>query len=459
MDFKVELQEKHKNYLNYYKPNDLYWGIGIENECYLEFSNKKQVNLDFFINNGKRERYSIDYFQSYKPDFLTQSIEKLNNIEKLPKEIPILMNAHSFEKMDIEGNHKTMYTKENEDNPKYLGKSLFEILCENDSFFSENYLKTYIFDGDTIEFINSNFYKQNINSVTNELIKNKEEFLMRLQEVFNKLEIFKEYGKIDYCRTNYPFVSFLTNKNNYTIFNNMTYHFNFTLPTKLDEKGNIKFKKRFIEQHRNAIHLIQWMEPILIAIYNTPDFFSEVSENVSKTSQRCAKSRYIGIGTYNTETMEIGKILQIDSEDNHLSHLDYWWFNQYYKDCEYTKEDKIGLDINFHKHKNHGIELRFFDYFSEERLNEVLLFIVLLLDFSLENPIISPVKLKVWNDFVVSIIKNHLNPISTDLLKLLTAMFGCEELKPNILETYKIIYTFLFKKYYNRGVCYLAMAI
>jgi hypothetical protein len=459
MDFKVELQEKHKNYLNYYKPNDLYWGIGIENECYLEFSNKKQVNLDFFINNGKRERYSIDYFQSYKPDFLTQSIEKLNNIEKLPKEIPILMNAHSFEKMDIEGNHKTMYTKENEDNPKYLGKSLFEILCENDSFFSENYLKTYIFDGDTIEFINSNFYKQNINSVTNELIKNKEEFLMRLRLVFNKLGIFKEYGKIDYCRTNYPFVSFLTNKNNYTVFNNMTYHFNFTLPTKLDEKCNIKFKRRFIEQHRNAIHLIQWIEPILIAIYNTPDFFSEVSENVSKTSQRCAKSRYIGIGTYNTDKMEIGKILQIDSNNNHLSELDYWWFKQYYQDCEYTKEDKIGLDINFHKHKNHGIELRFFDYFPEERLQEILLFIILLLDFSLENPIISPVKLKVWNDFVVSTIKNRQNPIPTDILKLLTNMFNCEELKPNILETYKIIYTFLFKKYYNRGICYLAMAI
>jgi hypothetical protein len=139
-----------------------------------------------------------------------------------------------------------MYTKKNEDNPKYLGKSLFDILCENDSFFSEKLMNTYIFDGDTIEFINSNFYKQNINSVINELKKNKDDFINRFQRIFTKLEIFKEYGKIDFCRTNYPFVSFLTNKNHWTVFNNMTYHFNFTLPTKLDEKCNIKFNDWFI---------------------------------------------------------------------------------------------------------------------------------------------------------------------------------------------------------------------
>ena len=39
---------------------------------------------------------------------------------------------------------------------------------------------------------------------------------------------------------NHPFVSFMTNIGKYTIFNNMTYHFNFTLPTQLDESGNLK---------------------------------------------------------------------------------------------------------------------------------------------------------------------------------------------------------------------------
>ena len=33
----VELLDKHRNYINQYMPNDYYWGIGIENEIYLEF--------------------------------------------------------------------------------------------------------------------------------------------------------------------------------------------------------------------------------------------------------------------------------------------------------------------------------------------------------------------------------------------------------------------------------------
>lgn len=459
MEFKVELQDKHKNYLKSYKSGELYWGIGIENECYLEFELKNPIDLDFLRKNGKRERYSIDYFQSYKPEFIRDSIEKLFKIGKLPKEIPKLMNAHSFEKVDIFGNHKTLYTKDPISNPQFSGETLFEWLCKKDKYFSENYMKTYIFDGDTIEFINSEFYKKNIKEVINELKKNKEEFIGKLRGLFRENGIYRENGEIGICRENHPIVNFITNRGNYTIFNNMTYHFNFTLPTKLNELCEIKYKKNFIEQHKNAIHLIQWMEPILIAIYNSPDFFSEVSNNVSGTSQRCAKSRYIGIGTYDTSKMEMGKILNIDSTNNHLSGLDYWWFKRYYDECDYIKEDKIGLDINFYKHRNHGIELRFFDYFPEERLKEVLLFLVLLLDFSLENEIKSPVMSKEWNDFVYMVIKNRRNPIKPEMIKLLSSIFDFIELKPNILETYKTIYTFLYKKYYNRGICYLAMAI
>ena len=43
VSFEIELLDKHKDYRNQYKSNDLYWGVGIENECYLEFENQSYL--------------------------------------------------------------------------------------------------------------------------------------------------------------------------------------------------------------------------------------------------------------------------------------------------------------------------------------------------------------------------------------------------------------------------------
>jgi hypothetical protein len=39
-DISGEVNSKYIKYKNFYKPNILYWGLGIENELYLEFCNK-----------------------------------------------------------------------------------------------------------------------------------------------------------------------------------------------------------------------------------------------------------------------------------------------------------------------------------------------------------------------------------------------------------------------------------
>ena len=91
----VEILEKHKNYMKYYKPNDLYWGLGIENETYLEFSKKLDIDpTKFYTKNAKRERYSVNYFNSYKEGVYDTCISKL----KLESSVPLLMNANSFSK-------------------------------------------------------------------------------------------------------------------------------------------------------------------------------------------------------------------------------------------------------------------------------------------------------------------------------------------------------------------------
>ena len=66
---KEESYKKHKKYFNSYKPNDLFWGIGIENETYLEVSvpiEETKKSGAFFLNNHKRERYSVDYYNTYR---------------------------------------------------------------------------------------------------------------------------------------------------------------------------------------------------------------------------------------------------------------------------------------------------------------------------------------------------------------------------------------------------------
>jgi hypothetical protein len=195
----------------------------------------------------------------------------------------------------------------------------------------------------------------------------------------------------------------------------------------------------------------------LISVFGSGDILSSVNPKLSNTSQRIAKSRYIGLGTYNTETMTPGKILHISSVDNYLSNMDYWWFNRYYKNTDYTREDMIGLDINFHKHKNHGIELRIFDYFDESKLEEILTFLVLILDHSLNKNFKSPVRDKLWNNYVYSILVNRNALIDKELLLIFKNMFDFNANVKTSKELYDKITRKLLKKYKYTGECYKKM--
>lgn len=442
----VEILDKHRNYLQYYKPNDTYWGVGIEHETYLQMSQLLNINpITFYTVNAKKERYSVDYYKSYKTDVYEKCITNLKNNKSISSVVPLLLNSHSFTKTDINNQPMTTYSKKPVPNPEFNGKTLYEFICEKDSYFTEQYMKTYVFDGDTIEFINLNFYKKTIQDIIEELEDNKREFITRLQKIFKENNIYNQYGTVNICKTNHPFVSFMTNFNKCSIFNNMTYHFNFTLPTKLNENLYIQNYSLFIEQHKNLINLIHWVEPLLIAVYGSGDIFAKVNSNLSGTSQRIAKSRYIGLGTYDTNKMEPGKIMYIDSNNNHLSDMDYWWFNQYYKNSDYTKEDLIGLDINFHKHKNHGIELRIFDYFDESRLEDAFRFIILLMDHSLSKKIKSPIRNKLWNNYVVNILNNRNAEIDDQLLIFYKTIFNFKRDVKTPVELYNKIHKKLEK--------------
>lgn len=397
--------EKHKKYENKYGKNEIYWGIGIENEVYLEFEKKAKVTHEFFKNNHRRERYSVDYFNTYKDFSIKYAFEEYSQNSSEPILLPILINSHSFMYTDHENNHKTTYSIKPVSNPKFT-ISIDEYLKKECRYFRENFDINFTYDGDTIEFITQQFYNSKIDDVISELKHIKNEFITNVSKDFPV----KKYGNINIMKENYPFAIHLTNTNNISMFNNGTYHFNFTLPTPLNNNGQIIDKEKFVNDHRKAIRLFQVISPILIAIYGTPDIFSKYSNVFSGASQRCAVSRYIGIGTYDTDEMPTGKILTKEINTISGSELPFWWYHQFYASCAYKKLNSIGLDINFNKHYLHGIEIRIFDYFPEENLPEVLEFLVNVFDHSLEIDLIkNPIYTQEWNNLTANILREGKN--------------------------------------------------
>jgi len=410
----VNTAEKHRKYQMFYKPNIVYWGLGIENELYLEFDQKIKIPMSFFEKNHRRERYSIDYFANYKSSVLARAFDEFNKFVPAvgigDLELPILINSHSFTHGDQSNQPETLYTSRLIRNPKFSGTVLIDFLKKSDTYFANTMDLNWLFDGDTIEFTTLNFFNGNLPAIIDELEKSKMEFIKHINDSFQREKLFETYGPVKIMELNHDFAIHLTNLDNISMFNNGTLHYNITLPTKLDSNAEIVDFQSFTKTHQLAIKYIQWLEPLLIAVYGSPDPFSKLSTTFlnkrafSASSQRCAVSRYISIGTYDSDEMVRGKYLTEKISNLKLNHCDHWWYTNYHKHSAYSTLIELGLDINFNKHYNHGIELRFFDHITDSnKIKESFEFIIYLMDFVLDKfiTIINPIYEKSWNNLVI----------------------------------------------------------
>lgn len=460
--------EKHEKYKNLYGKNEIFHGIGIENEIYLEFDKKIKLTKQQFLKNRARERYSVDYNNTYHKDILDEALNEYANIFFEKEEImqlPLLLNSHTFQNGDKEGNQRTLYTKEVQKNPKYNGQILIDFCFEKNKIIKENCNKIFLFDGDTIEFVTINFYNAKIDNLFLELNNSKKVFIDNINEIFSKNSIFSNHGNLKIMEHNYPFATHLTNINNYGMFNNGTMHINLTLPTYLNDNSEITDKSYFIDIHKKYIKYIQLVEPLLIGMYGSPDIFSQLDFVTNKNkfsagSQRCSVSRYIGLGTYDANEMKTGKILTMKVEDISFSSNDYWWYNKFHQNSAYKKLNQIGLDINFNKHYNHGIELRFFDHLNDDKLKIAIIFLLYIGDFLLDNKnkkitdkIINPGNNEQWNNFTEDVIRNGTNAkIINDVLMLYNIAFNTTFNSDNLQNLYSEICQFLEKKYRGIGM-------
>ncbi len=472
IDSKNPVLEKHKKYGTMYQPNDIYWGFGIENEVYLQFEEQKEITMAFFLENHKRERYSVNYYDNYKQNdnFLKYAFQKYwDSAEKTESgflNIPLMMNSHSFINTDVKNQSIKRYSKDGGLNPLFSGTTFFDDILSEQGYFTETSNVEWLFDGDSIEFATIHFYNARIYDVLNELNSFKQRFIENINNYIDEkdIQLFKNNGKISIMTRNQPFAIYMTNLQNIGIFNNGTLHFNITLPTKLDGESKIECFDKFIEDHRKAVKIIQWIEPLFIAVYNSPDPFSLVGDEDERitftgASQRCAISRYIGVGTYNSDLMEKGKILTRKIEE--MDYLpDYFWYKRYHKTSAYNELKEIGFDINFNKHYSHGLEIRFFDHIPDESLlEEACEMICLLMDEVLFDSIEenrfseNPIKNKLWNDIVVKCIqKGRLSELDEpevevyeDLFK--TVLLNKDKSSSNIKDLYYKILNKLRQKF------------
>ncbi|KQX15315.1 hypothetical protein [Flavobacterium sp. Root420] len=472
-----------------------YWGIGLENETYMQFEESLIVSGAFIQDKIGFEKYSIDYRKCYKPESLAPVLKKAFNSKESYK-VSRMMNSHSLEKLDINYQHKTLSpikplvdTENGEvgaepiENPDYLGKSIMEIFLEDQPYNIQSMITqrnktmgSVHFDGDSIEFVTKYFENRTIADSCKELKATKKLFLDKINEssVVN--------GKLNFPDYNNGLNMFMTNQENLVLFNNGTYHFHITLPS-LTEDSRIVDYNDFEKTHANAIYLLQWFEPFFIATLGSPDIMGVISDKYSLDkkftlgSMRNAMSRYIGVGTYN-KAMPKGKILTYNV-DNFRKLLKFekeeniWWRDQIETEMEYEMLSEVGLDFNQEKMYQSGFEFRSFDEFPAEYLNDVLFSIILICEHSLNLPDVQwGHDSKAWNNLVFKTLKmGYATEINEDekaavldLLQLLNPTDDNYNMLKSEFEAIVMLDEFFFKilsvlhdKYKDNNICLDAM--
>ncbi len=398
------------------KQNKYYWGIGIENETYMQFEERLRVSGSFIQEKIGYERYSIDYRKCYKSGSLALALETAFDKSK-NYVVSRMINSHSLDKLDLNYQHKTLaFTKPLIDNPEYLGKSILEVFLEDQPYNirsmltqKNNPMGSVNFDGDSIEFVTKYFENRTISDSCEELKATKNLFIDKI----NASLVLKE--KLNFPNYNIGLNMFMSNQENLVLFNNGTYHFHITLPT-LTENSRIADYLNFDAKHANAIYMLQWFEPFFIATLGSPDILGVIStkynlnENFASGSMRNAMSRYTGVGTFN-KVMAKGKILTYKVEEFRKllkfgKDENIWWRDQVESDLEYELLSDIGLDFNQEKMYQSGFEFRSFDEFPSSYLNDVLHAIILICEHSLNLPNITwGHDSIVWNNLVFRALK------------------------------------------------------
>jgi hypothetical protein len=367
-----------------------------------------------------------------------------------------MMNGHSLTHCDVNGEHRTTYARVPQPNPKFGGRTLFEWMCAYSLWLRREFGHAYVWDGDTVEFVTQRFYRATVDDVMRELAENEERFVHELAKL-PKEGVLAQYGPLRLASPrNEPFAVYATNPHNVSMFNNGTIHINVTLPTQLGWNCKPMWPADFLEKHRRLARLVQWFEPLWIAAYGSGDPLSKTEGGFAAGSQRLAVSRYIGVGTFDTDTMVAGKILQVQrSEVGSIP-----WYDR--AAAAYERLDVIGLDLNYNKHWSHGLELRFLDQLPMDALRSIIENVVVLMDIAMESrgAIADPRKNGVWQKMAAAAIFDGAAwSISPEEVNALCGAVGVSGQQKEPLTPFETLLTMFDLLEGRRGYCWRKMVV
>ena len=433
MDNTYDTYDRHNKYninniigtqsiLNDIHNTKLFFAIGIENKICIElkqnnvFRNRRiRRKLIIYENNIVERVANHEILEIMLEEYVKTIIIKQPNLINMS----ILLNSQSY-------NYNT-HNIANDNTAKYN--------------------KTYAMDNDILELLAVNFNTSNVDEVITEIMNLKNQITVKMQQIFNKYNIIKDYSNIYVVDNHRITQSFSTNMFDYGSYNFGTININITLPTNMTVDGLIHNDTMFAFKHQQYIKYIQYIEPLIISIFKTPP---ELGKNVHENT-----SLKYNVGTYDSSVLERGTINKKPINQMKFMYCDEWWYN----DFKISDDDELELDINFNKHYNHGVEIKFIRNVHEYLLSEIIEFLVHLGDYILDNDNTdliysapAPNYEPIWNKLVKNVMLNGIEARVTTNDKLMySKLFKTECTNNTIYGMYNSIRLYLKHKYSTNG--------
>jgi hypothetical protein len=375
-----------------------HWGLGIEHEYHLFHIKKKKSNYVIFNSQEAMcsiSRYTSICCRSNEDELFGSPIKHIC--------CDIKKNNTSVTGCWPEENNKTILTKYEQNFLKNLEP--FEYggrpSCSQIPRIPIN----------MVEITTTNYKNRTITSLVNELIKKEDTFLRILNKNKNtkqKVKIYGQlkqypYGHIKKCKVPLipthlrKYYHYMKDDKLVTSDYTGSYHLTITLPY----KKNITLKK-FINMHQEFGRQIQWIEPLLICAFFSPDLnsigdgdkYTEGSYRVMNTGW----GNFAGSDVRTLEEKNIDRYANIDSKWRKKLQK----FQKELSKCEKGKlsSDLRTISLNFKTtynkilqrnqklykeaimKKGQGIEIRIFDHFPTQYIKNLLQIIIIIADNS-----------------------------------------------------------------------------
>lgn len=390
----------------------------------------------------KNEFSKMDAFHEYISFGTHFSFDSMNNHDIF--NIPICLKANYVMDHDTGCNSALVYIPQANRfsrNIAYSGKPIIELIRGAVVLRTMMDSGLLSFDESLIKISTSDIYDTTTEKCIHELITSCEDITHNLRNIFSEHDILSSYGLVRLQDYNYCVVKYFDDPIHYFSFSpGASYNIFLMLPTDLNLTGVPKNMNEFIEQHNNAIRAIQWIEPLMIAVYGTPDLLSVFDPSFSKGSKRNSIGSESCPGSYDS-TKEYSTDTTTDMPS---------WFHQYHTNTGYVVNTVFGLDIILRKTKCYGIEIRFMDHVLPSHMYNIINIILLLCQHALTNPVSNPVTNTTWNDAILRALRDgHEMRLCHEYINCINKEFEMELSSSSLIDFFGIFSDNIFYRYHK----------